>query len=507
MGVYILFGMQTACMMERNTIINRMIRCVAGFALLLAMAAPVAAGPFITIDSIDSTSRFPLIDLFITVRGVDNAPLPDIDESSIVLYEDGFRVNYLRIQPPQGMKEYIYFVYSVDSSKSVSPKGLAQLKKAAKDIVQHADADDMFAIYRFNDDVRMLNAFTSNRSELAKSLEGINRHGSKTKLYASIYDSIDLLSQVDTDRRAVIVFTDGIDEGSGVSADDVIQFAKEKSIPVYFVSLKSKRIQTIARIAKLTGGKLVCSSSTDDIAGMYAFIRGMLHTKRVVQYRSSIMPDNADHTVELRLKYDGIRDRAVSGFKAEKKMKYFEFSPLYQILVAAVLIVLLGLSAACCVVLIRRSRAVAAAKMPPVPEIAPAVQNLTSEYIRAIRRDEREKKQHARLITPQDPEYVYAKAWLVQKDGPEAGRKFPIYWEELFMGRDEENAIVVKDDAVSQKHAKIKDIRGACYLFDLASDNGTYLNGKKLLRPKPLYDWDEIKIGRTLFIFRGSKIA
>ena len=456
MGVYILFGMQTDCMVERNTIINRMIRCVAGFALLLAMAAPVAAGPFITIDSIDSTSRFPLIDLFITVRGVDNAPLPDIDESSIVLYEDGFRVNYLRIQPPQGMKEYIYFVYSVDSSKSVSPKGLAQLKKAAKDIVQHADADDMFAIYRFNDDVRMLNAFTSNRSELAKSLEGINRHGSKTKLYASIYDSIDLLSQVDTDRRAVIVFTDGIDEGSGVSADDVIQFAKEKSIPVYFVSLKSKRIQTIARIAKLTGGKLVCSSSTDDIAGMYAFIRGMLHTKRVVQYRSSIMPDNADHTVELRLKYDGIRDRAVSGFKAEKKMKYFEFSPLYQILVAAVLIVLLGLSAACCGAYPQKQGGCCGEVA--VPEIAPAVQNLTSEYIRAIRRDERE-KQHARLITPQDPEYV-CEAWLVQKDIPKpaessrsTGRNY--LWE----GR--RNAIVVKDDA-AQKHAKIKDIRGAC---------------------------------------------
>ncbi|RPI88819.1 MAG: FHA domain-containing protein, partial [Spirochaetales bacterium] len=107
----------------------------------------------------------------------------------------------------------------------------------------------------------------------------------------------------------------------------------------------------------------------------------------------------------------------------------------------------------------------------------------------------------------QDPEYVYAKAWLVQKDGPEVGKKFPMYWEEITIGRDDENAIVIRDDAVSLRHARIKEMKGAYYLFDLASDNGTFLNGKKLLRPRPLYDWDELRMGRTLFIFRGSKLS
>jgi hypothetical protein len=129
------------------------------------------------------------------------------------------------------------------------------------------------------------------------------------------------------------------------------------------------------------------------------------------------------------------------------------------------------------------------------------------EFEKAVAFDEQMRRRQEPLLTPQDTEYVYAKSWLVEKDGPEAGKKFPIFWEEITIGRDEENGIVVADEAVSLKHAKIKRIRNAYFLFDLVSENGTYLNDKKLLRPKPLYDWDEIRIGRTLFIFRGSKIA
>jgi len=51
----------------------------------------------------------------------------------------------------------------------------------------------------------------------------------------------------------------------------------------------------------------------------------------------------------------------------------------------------------------------------------------------------------------------------------------------------------------------MRRIEGGYYLYDLVSDSGTYLNGKKLLRPRLLHDWDEIKAGKTVFIFRVVK--
>ena len=103
-----------------------------------------------------------------------------------------------------------------------------------------------------------------------------------------------------------------------------------------------------------------------------------------------------------------------------------------------------------------------------------------------------------------DPESRYAHAWLFQKDGPERGKKYPIQWREITIGRGKENSIIINNDSVSVQHAKIKNIMGVYHVFDLISDSGTFLNSKKLLRPKVLHDWDELKIGRTVFIFRSS---
>jgi len=104
---------------------------------------------------------------------------------------------------------------------------------------------------------------------------------------------------------------------------------------------------------------------------------------------------------------------------------------------------------------------------------------------------------------PENPESYYSKAWLYQKDALEKGKKYAIHVPEITVGSDENNNIAVNDDTVSNYHAKIKYIDGFYHLFDLMSEHGTYLNGKKLLRPKKLCDWDEIRVGKTILIFRG----
>ncbi len=95
----------------------------------------------------------------------------------------------------------------------------------------------------------------------------------------------------------------------------------------------------------------------------------------------------------------------------------------------------------------------------------------------------------------------------MERDGVNAGKKIPIEYEETTIGRNNDNRIIIEDKSASKKHAKIKVIKNSFYLFDMASDKGTYLNENKLLRPKLLYDWDEIRIGKKVFIFRISNVA
>ena len=76
------------------------------------------------------------------------------------------------------------------------------------------------------------------------------------------------------------------------------------------------------------------------------------------------------------------------------------------------------------------------------------------------------------------------------------------------LGRSENNAIVIRDDAASRRHAIIqKADRGDLYLLDLGSSNGTFVNGERVNTPVILKDNDEITIGAYHLIFHTPKLA
>ncbi len=483
-----------------NTI-NRLTIAIV-LALLFLMLEPANAGPFIKINKIDAKTEFPIVKIFITARDVNHAEISGLNEENIYIFEDGFRVNYVRIMSYEENKDLLYLVFSIDSSRSISKESFKKIKKTAKEIIINANPKDRIAIYRFNNEVLMLNSFTNNRAQLIASIDKIEQHGDKTLLFDAIYDSIDILSKVEVFRKAIIVFTDGKDEGSSISNQDIIQFSRQLDIPIHFICLKSsKNIKTLARISKLTGGKLIYSTDTNDFIGMYRTIVKMIKSQYIVQYKTMLKPDGKKHQIEARLKYATIRDRDLKEITFDKRAFDIELPSLSEIILIALFIILIALVAVALCYFLKRSKTAERMYHPPKE-----FSNAYREYRDIIDRTEKLRHERDHVLTPQDPEYIYSKAWLVEKDGPEAGKKFPIFWDEVSIGRDEENTIVVKDDSVSLRHAKIKKFKNAYYLFDLISDNGTFLNGKKLLRPRPLYDWDEIRTGRTMFIFRGSKL-
>jgi hypothetical protein len=99
----------------------------------------------------------------------------------------------------------------------------------------------------------------------------------------------------------------------------------------------------------------------------------------------------------------------------------------------------------------------------------------------------------------------YERAFLIQKEGPNPGRQFNLTLEEIYIGKATDNELILIDNSISDKHSKIKIVDKTYYIYDLVSHRGTFVNGKKILRPKPLSDFDEIRIGKALLLFRGNK--
>ncbi|EMO27512.1 FHA domain protein, partial [Leptospira interrogans serovar Bataviae str. HAI135] len=74
---------------------------------------------------------------------------------------------------------------------------------------------------------------------------------------------------------------------------------------------------------------------------------------------------------------------------------------------------------------------------------------------------------------------AYDLATLIQKEGRSPGKQVPIRKAETTLGNGELSDVVVSDPGVNKQHARIRKIKNRFVLYDLISDGGTYLNGKK----------------------------
>jgi serine phosphatase RsbU (regulator of sigma subunit)/pSer/pThr/pTyr-binding forkhead associated (FHA) protein len=85
--------------------------------------------------------------------------------------------------------------------------------------------------------------------------------------------------------------------------------------------------------------------------------------------------------------------------------------------------------------------------------------------------------------------------------GANPGQLFPIEGEAAILGRHPECDIVLEAAAVSRQHARIVNVGGNYFVEDLASRNGTYLNGRVVVNRQPLAENDEIQICDLVFVF------
>jgi len=70
------------------------------------------------------------------------------------------------------------------------------------------------------------------------------------------------------------------------------------------------------------------------------------------------------------------------------------------------------------------------------------------------------------------------------------------------LGRSNKNEICIKDPFLSGEHAAFHNKKGAWYVYDLGSKNGTFVNDEQIdSQPYELTDGDTVHLGQVNFIF------
>lgn len=87
---------------------------------------------------------------------------------------------------------------------------------------------------------------------------------------------------------------------------------------------------------------------------------------------------------------------------------------------------------------------------------------------------------------------------LILESGPNSGTEYPLEKEELYLGRDVNNDIVINDAEVSRRHARLVKHGDDYYFEDMGSTNGTFILGQRLSGPVLLTTDTEITIGERV---------
>lgn len=84
---------------------------------------------------------------------------------------------------------------------------------------------------------------------------------------------------------------------------------------------------------------------------------------------------------------------------------------------------------------------------------------------------------------------------LVQRSGPTPGKTYDLTKNEVYLGRDITNDIVINDPEISRKHARLTLQSGGYLLEDLGSTNGTFIDGQRITGPHMMSRNEVIMLG------------
>jgi hypothetical protein len=408
----------------------------------------------------------------------------------------------------------------LDTSASIRPGELDKTRELCVGILEHLPAGSEAALFTFDDQDRLLLPWTTSPADLRGALAIVRPTGKFTMLHDALYDASKQLRDAPGARKALVLLTDGKDEGSTLDLDDGLRAAQEH-FPVFTVGVGRVQERTLRRIAKLTGGEyLALADATSDAlsagiqkaapaaeaASVAAALPavpavpaapGQAQAPAAASARGVRVPSPAPAPARNGLWLGlggGAAAVAIVGLVALRR-RARPRCPSCNFEVASAL----GPCTYCSAEANARIAEAAAARRPqPTMMMSRAAVSTPSNGLSEgmlARLNNTEEFLEKTVTLREQPV-------LVITGGPGAGRVFSLSeMATTSLGRAKANDIVLEDISVSSEHCRIRPENGAFVVHDLKSTNGTYVNERKISN-HALTAGDVLKLGETSLQYR-----
>jgi VWFA-related protein len=256
------------------------------------------------------------VELFTTVVDGANRPVSTLEQGDFSVIEDGVPQTLTRFEKLENLP--IHAAILLDVSASMEPN-LETAKAAALKFYQEAiRAKDRGALIVFNDHPQLTVKLTNKLEALGGGLAGLKAERG-TSLYDSIVFSLFYFNGV-KGQRALIVLSDGKDEGSRFDIEETLDFARRAGVAIYTVGLGIPRSEADTRrilknLAEQTGGESFFIKEANELASIYDGIQKELRSRYLLAYQSTnTARDNRFRNVDVKLSKSGLDAKTLRGY-------------------------------------------------------------------------------------------------------------------------------------------------------------------------------------------------
>ena len=217
---------------------------------------------------------FPAVNVYLSVNDLDGHAITDLEQPDFAVYENDVPIPAFTIEPAE---HPLLIGIVIDSAVSFNTRERGQprvehAKEAARWLVDPqtnrlTNPDDHVAVFAFKSGqpVRLVDFTYDLQMVLDQGINPVSTEGNQyTALFDILCQAIDETStRSAARRRALLVFSDGVDRTSGIEVDRVIQEAVHANLLIYTVGLGSNLAPDrpdsafLRRLADETGGDYI----------------------------------------------------------------------------------------------------------------------------------------------------------------------------------------------------------------------------------------------------------
>jgi VWFA-related protein len=200
-----------------------------------------------------------------------------------------------------------------DLSESVSGERLDQLRVASRSLTMQLLPGDQSSLVTFDRVVSLRCPLSKDQSCTDAALLKTTPN-SETALVDGVFAGI-AVGESDIGRSLLMVFSDGLDTASWLTADRVLDSARRSDVVAYPIATKGARPEFLEDLAELTGGRLHEVDRKEDLSATFRAILDEFRHRYLITYTPKGVPKDGWHKLEVRVNRSGARIKARPGYQ------------------------------------------------------------------------------------------------------------------------------------------------------------------------------------------------